>query len=312
MSRICEEGFSPRSAISALACGYSRDVRKRKTLMMLTVFVDDSTSDDADKLLVLAGYVHNADAWESFSDDWQNALDADPRIEYFKMREAESLRGQFLGWDPIAKNAKVHALADVIVKHKPWSIESYISKAQYERTVGLVVPWDIRHPYLDLFYALVIKVAQWHHSMGLRVPVDFVFDEQGQMGTDTAMWYQQIRSQQPPEIQELLASTPVFRDDKKVLPLQASDLLAWHLRRGKEDRNKSEFRPVAEKLFPLMHATVELGDDYLRNVAGQMAEVMKEMSEVAPHLGTLNKKSDSIMPVLRYLAELQRKKDETK
>ena len=272
---------------------------------MLTAFVDDSASEDTDKLLVLAGYVHNATSWEAFSDDWQKAIDETPRVAYFKMREAESLRGEFLGWEPIARNAKIHALADVIDKHKPWSIESYMSKAQHDSIVGHIVPYDIRHPYLDLFYALILKVAQWHHGLGLRVPVDFVFDEQGQIGADAVMWYEHIKSRQPPEIQALLGSTPVFRDDRKVLPLQAADLLAWHLRRGKEERNKGEYRPVVERLFPLVHARVELGDEYLEKIA-------REMSEVSPHIKTLNAKNGSVMPLLRESLERKRKKDNPK
>lgn len=280
--------------------------------MTLTAFIDDSASEENDKLLVLAGYVHAAVSWEVFSNDWQKVLEAHPRIEYFKMREAESLKGEFSGWAPSTRDGKIDALAQVILRHKPWSVETYMSKAQYTAIVGPVVPYDIRHAYLDLFYALIIKLAQWHHSVGLRIPVNFVFDEQGQMGVDTAIWYGHIKSLQPTGVQELLGSTPIFRNDKKVLPLQAADLLAWHLRRQKEERNKDERRSIADKLFPLVHVCAELGDEYLGNIARDMSLVAKEMSEVAPHLGTLNKKKDSIMPALREALERERKKDQRK
>jgi hypothetical protein len=292
----------PRDAISALVCGYSREIRKRKTLIMLTAFVDDSASEDTDKLFVLAGYAQNAEVWASFSDDWQKKLDANPRIEYFKMREAQNLSGQFFGWDPIVRNRKVHAMADVIEEHEPWSIEAYMSKAQYQRIVAPIVPHDIRHPYLDLFYALIIKLAHWHYSLGLQIPVDFVFDEQGEIGEEAVMWYSHIKSLQPPEIQALMGSTPIFRDDKKVLPLQAADLLAWHLRRGREERNKNEYRPVMERLFPSMHASAELGDEYLQKIAREMSEV--------PGIDKVRGEKNSIKPILRHLLGGSEKKND--
>jgi hypothetical protein len=260
---------------------------------MLTAFFDDSASEETDKLFVLAGYVHSAEAWARFSDDWQTVLDAAPSITYFKMREAQNLSLEFLGWDPIARNAKVHSLADVIDKHAPWSIECCIRRTDYQNIVGPVVPYDLRHPYFDAFYAVIIKLAQWHRHLGLTIPVDFVFDEQGEIGAEAVIWYEHIKSLQPPEIQAMLGSTPVFRDDKKILPLQAADLLAWHLRRGREERNKNEYRPVMEKLFPLIHAEIPLGEEYLRKIAREMAEV--------PHIGITTQKKDSVKHILREL-----------
>jgi hypothetical protein len=294
------EAHYASAEIRALVCGYSRDVRKWKSLVILKAHVDDSSSEQEDKLLVLAGYVHSADVWAQFSDDWQAILATSPSIEYFKMREAENLSGQFLGWEPIAKNAKVHALADVIDKHAPWSIECSVSRRDYENIARPVRPYDLRFPYFDAFYALITKLAQWHSQLGLTVPVDFVFDEQGEIGAEAVIWYEHIKSMQPPNIRALLGSTPVFKDDKQVLPLQAADMLAWHIRRRKEARNRNEYRPVIEKLFPLLHASVPLGEEYLRKIA-------KEMSEI-PHVGLTTEKKDSVKGILRDL--LGRGKDE--
>ena len=289
--------------IEALVCGYSSDVRKRKQLVMLTAYFDDSSSEQEDKLLVLAGYVQSAEVWTRFSDDWQAILAKSPPIEYFKMREAENLNGQFLNWDPVAKNAKVYALAEVIEKHAPWSIECSISQMDHQNIVRPVGPYDLRFPYFHAFYAVIIKLAQWHRGLGLTIPVDFVFDEQGEIGAEAVLWYEHIKSMQSPEIQAMLGSSPIFRDDKQTLPLQAADLLAWHIRRSKESRNRNEYRPVVEKLFPLIHASVPLGEEYLRKIA-------KEMSEI-PHVGLTQEKKDSVKGLLqKILGRGKREKDE--
>jgi hypothetical protein len=288
-----QEKALARAEIEALVCGYSGTIRQRKQLVMLTAYFDDSSSEQEEKLLVLAGYIHNAETWARFSDDWQVVLAAPPSIEYFKMREAENLNGQFGGWEPIARNAKVLTFAEVIEKHVPWSIECSISRRNHQAIVRPVGPYDLRFPYFDAFYAVIIKLAQWHYQIGLTIPVDFVFDEQGEIGAEAVIWYEHIKSIQPPEISALLGSTPVFRDDKKILPLQAADLLAWHIRRGKEPRNTDEYRPVVEKLYPLLHASVPLGEEYLRKIA-------KEMSEL-PHIGLRQEKKDSVKGLLREL-----------
>ncbi|MGC2421984.1 MAG: DUF3800 domain-containing protein [Candidatus Acidiferrales bacterium] len=257
---------------------------------MLTAYFDDSASEETDKLLVLAGYVHSAEAWARFSDDWKAIVDAVPTIRYFKMREAQNLSGEFLGWDVIARDAKVLSLADVIKRHEPWSLECSISRTDYLRIVRPVVPYDIRHPYFDAFYAAIIKLAEWHHHLGLTTPVDFVFDEQGEIGAQAVIWYEHIKSMQTPEIRAMLGSSPVFRDDKRTPPLQAADLLAWHLRRGREERNKNEYRPVMEKLLPLFHAEVSLGEEYLNKIAREMSEV--------PHIEMTTQRKDSVKHIL--------------
>jgi Protein of unknown function (DUF3800) len=269
--------------------------------MNLTAYFDDSASEEKSKILVLAGYVHSTETWVRFSDDWLAILSAAPTIQYFKMREAENLSGEFLGWDAAARDAKVLAFADLIEKHKPWSIACFISRADHQDIIRPIIPYDLRHPYVDAFYAIIIKLAQWHRHDGRTAPVDLVFDEQGEMGRNAAMWYEHIKSMQPPEIQAMLGDIPEFRDDKQTPPIQAADLLAWHLRRSKEDRNRNEHRPIMDKLIPVAHAEAVLDEEYLRKNAREMSQV--------PHVGLTNQKKDSVKHILR---ELLRRGRETK
>jgi hypothetical protein len=283
--------MTPALAIQSLVCGYSREDRNRKVLFMLTAYSDDSASSEDEESLVLAAYVHRATTWTSFSDDWKPALDANPAIEYFKMSEAESLKGQFLGWDRTDVDKKISALADVIVEYEPWSIASRVSRRDFDDIMAPVVPYDIRTPYFSCFYALIINLAKWHAHMGLSLPVDFIFDEQGKIGAEAVVWYEYIKSIQPPEVAKLLGSSPVFKDDKLILPLQAADLLAWHLRRSGEERNKNESRPIFEKLIPILHAEVPITKDALRKMAQQMSEV--------PGVEHTREKRDSIRYLIR-------------
>lgn len=240
---------------------------------LLNAYFDESGSEQEDKLIVLAGYVHRAETWAEFSDDWRAILDEKPSIAYFHMVEAESLRDEFKDWDPIARDLKVDALAEVISKHQPWSIECRLSRNDYNQIVRPVAPYDLRSPYFPCFYGVIINLARLHYSMGLTLPTDFVFDDQGNIGAEAVLWYEFIKSIQEPKLQELLGSAPVFRDDKKVLPLQAADMLAWHIRRRREARNAAESRPVMDNLIPVSHSETLLGRRVLQVLAEQMSVV---------------------------------------
>lgn len=142
------------------------------------------------------------------------------------MREARSLTKQFTGWSGSARDAKMQLLAEIVAQHKPRIIVAWISRAAFNEIVEPVTPYLVRHPYLPVFYALIVKRAEWQHKNSETLPTDFVFDKQGVVGTETVFWYSYMKSLQPPHIAALMGSTPIFRDDKMVLPLQAADMVA--------------------------------------------------------------------------------------
>lgn len=236
-------------------------------------YIDDSASAEDDRILLLAGYAHIAPVWASFSDDWDRVMKQKPRIAYCHMSEAESLKGQFLGWSKPERDRKLAALANTIVKHDPWSIECFVSRKKYEEILEPVISYDLRGPYLPCFYGTIISLARYHAHTGITLPTDFIFDEHGKIGAEAVLWYEEIKKGQRPEIKALMGSTPIFRDDEKVLPLQAADMIAWHLRRRRESRNRGEHREVMEILSPLIRVEVEITETILRQEAEQLTSM---------------------------------------
>jgi hypothetical protein len=84
---------------------------------MVIAFVDDSGSGGDSTFSILAGYSASDITWNSFWPDWKGLLDLDPKIEYFKMSEAESLKGQFLGFFPEERTNRVNQFIEVILTH---------------------------------------------------------------------------------------------------------------------------------------------------------------------------------------------------
>lgn len=240
--------------------------------MTIQAFVDDSVSQVDGRNLVLAGYVHAAEKWLHFSDDWKRTLDSKPRIDYFRMVEAQNLNGQFRNWVACDRDAKVESLGKVIYDHNPWSFECSVSQEAFDRIVKPVAPYDLKNPYMVCFYGAIVTLARYHEEYGVTTPVDFTFDEQGPLGPFVVFWYEWIKEWQDPKISALLGITPVFQDDKKVLPLQAADLLAWHLRRRKESRHALESRPIMDYIFG-NHVEANITEDVLQLLAQRMSAV---------------------------------------
>jgi hypothetical protein len=240
-------------------------------MVVLQGFVDDSTSDVGDRRMFLAAYINGADQWASFANAWTEELRRDS-LDYFKMVEAKGLRGQFAGWDPVLRDRKVAALAGLIAASRPWFVYCSVSRAEYGEILAPVAPAGLKTPYLGCFWGVIKTTARYHRSLGIDgiPPVDFTFDEQGGLGDDAAMFYRWLKESEDPEIRSLLGSTPVFGDDKTTPPLQAADMLAWHLRKDHETNgaDRARFHVLTDQ-----GCGVHLRPEELRDLAKKMARV---------------------------------------
>lgn len=225
-------------------------------MLSLHAFVDDSASDTGDRRLFLAAYVNGAGPWIDFGREWRAALAEPPSIDYLKMAEAQNLRGEFKGWPAAERDAKILRLAQVIAAHRPWAIHCSVSRADYARTVAPAAPYNLKHPYFCCFWGIIRTSADYHLRLDRERPDDtypvpplqYVFDEQGGLGTDAALWYTWLKQSQEPAIAELMGDQPIFGDDKKMVGLQAADMLAWHLRR-RHERGPDEPLPILDLLI---------------------------------------------------------------
>lgn len=57
-------------------------------MMLLQGYFDDSGSHGGEGIYVLGGFLAPSVSWPNFSAEWQNVLNKEPAIDYFKMSEA--------------------------------------------------------------------------------------------------------------------------------------------------------------------------------------------------------------------------------
>lgn len=267
LQRRAESWSWANEPIWARVSGHSPDTRESAGLAFLQAFTDDSVAQTGDRRLFLAGYLHRADAWASFSNDWHAALRTDPAIDYFKAKEANNLDGQFdfRRWDEELRDAKIALLASIIAKYQPFSFHFSINRQIFEDELKPVSPYGLRQPHFTMCFAVVAGVARYAAQEGITTPIEFIFDEQDGVDTDIALFFSSMKRSLPVEAQGLIDGNPVFKSDrdKRYMPLQASDLLAWHLRREHETGSSL---PLTDQLLNKAgHLVQEIPDDVLRD-----------------------------------------------
>jgi hypothetical protein len=252
----------PASAqIWGLVCGYATPYRQRKLLLMLKGFIDDSGSEPSAPVFVLAGYVLPAEVWAIFSDEWAKELLRGRPISHLHMKETgkDFKGGQFDGWTMEQIEEKLIPLAEVIHAHQPLALTAHARWSEYAKFKAQSSRAKfIPNPYKALFHEITRIMYGWGKERGNPQSVDFVFDEQGEIGYEAASWYADIKAAFPPEARPFFGSTPEFKDDLLVLPLQAADMIAWFQRRK---LCKPVTRPCMTKIEALLTQFFAVGSD---------------------------------------------------
>lgn len=210
-------------------------------------YIDDSASDQGDQRLYLAGYLNSQAAWALFTEAWREELAATPSIDYLKMSEANACVGQFAGWNLTARDEKVRGLIRVIRHFKPLSFEVSVSRADFFRHLKPVAPRGLANPHFICCIGILFSVTRHVAGATDKMPVAFTFDAQTGVSDDLALLLDYMKQSLPQKARALILGSPVFGDDRQYLPLQAADMLAWHVRREQESGARGTL-PAANQL----------------------------------------------------------------
>jgi hypothetical protein len=177
-----------------------------------------------------------------------------PAIQYFKMSEAESLKGQFQGWKEQARDRKVLELAQLIEPRVMGNPECVVAQADYDAVITPALPYVVdrklakclQDPYFFCFYQVVADCVKRLEVVRIPDVVDFYFDQQGKLGNRAASFWKSMLEYTPTHYRDYIPNQPQFRDEKVFNPLQAADLIAWQTRRRifETQRGIKAVRPV--------------------------------------------------------------------
>lgn len=214
-------------------------VRKRRLLLPIQAFIDDSGGKGQGRSFVLAGLIGKAEDWAAFSEAWYRCLRRSPRIKYFKMYEAAKLKGQFANWKRSERDKKIKSLCRVLNRKEFWAIHCTCDLEAFQKFWEPHVSKPLSYPYFFPFHITIMSVCLDLVARGYTTErFEIIFDEQVIFGPKVKLWYPLIRDLMQPSDRIIMPIEPQFKNDCEFLPLQASDMIAWLFRRAMDsDRN---------------------------------------------------------------------------
>jgi len=227
-------GYDPKWVFGDYSVGFLKRVARNKRLLMLRLYVDDSGKTDQSPVQILAGYLSTAERWAAFSIEWQELLD-EAGLDAFRMAAAWRLARPYWNRGPLRRDRLIVQMVDCIKRHVEMAFVSSVPFEGFDRYLDMTQkPYShpLGRPYFMGFFAILMQV--YEHAFQYRADqrIDVIFEEQGgesERYVLSAMEsFRRIASQR---YGDLVIPTPTFQNDKDALPLQASDMLAWLVRR---------------------------------------------------------------------------------
>lgn len=222
--------MSAPDAIRSLAAGLAPRLRAMRALMVLQAYIDDS-GNGQQPVFVLAGFLAPYNHWEKFTIEWDNALRAEPKINYFKMNEAVTKRKQFFGWAKEDVDKKCEKLAQIIKNNVEFGFSAVININLYNSVFNRDTKVVTHKPHFLMFHSIIISLLKFQGVRCNHEEIDFIFDEQQEVSDLVMAEWSRFVDSTPEQLRPIIKNRPIHRDDKKFVPLQASDMLAWHIRR---------------------------------------------------------------------------------
>jgi hypothetical protein len=160
----------------------------------------------------------------------------------------------FYRWSPQERDDKLLLLARTVNQHAILSIQTIVRPEQYREIVGNMTGERV---YYFLFYSVIAELIKRLDRLKLQDKFEIYFDRQGDESVDKLRaGFQEFIADAAPEIKARVAE-PEFKDDRDITPLQAADLIAWHVRRNiyDHDRDRELKGPVWDELLNLERLT---------------------------------------------------------
>lgn len=199
-----------------------------RRLLALQFYIDDSGKNDP-PVFILAGFVATIDSWVEFSRRWRDALGGLP---YFKMKDANRCNGVFKGFSHAERDQKLIELASIIRDQVEFGIAIAIPHDAYNRvfTGKMMKAYDT--PFTLTHSLMMNRVHKFLTEVGNHDEVDVIFDRQLDNEKDIIASAELGQEKMFPDVRRRFPTLPSFADDKRALPIQAADMLAWHIRRS--------------------------------------------------------------------------------
>jgi hypothetical protein len=242
--------------------------------MVLKTYLDDSSDQKREKVVLYGGVVGNGNEWKQFSNKWKVCL-RENGIKYFRESEYRWLSGQFRPFrDPIKYPKPKGKQAASVIRDELKAIIDATNVKTF--AVGVFIP-DYNHvlrmkqfkgtlnplPGDIAFQSIMYEITARVRRLPSPHKVAFVCDLCNQSDRLSQI-YRAFRKKNPKTAKVTWGLTHL--DDKKIPALQAADLAAHLAHDMLLDKLRTGTNPLPEELREKTHLVAYWDEGYLLDV----------------------------------------------
>jgi len=217
--------------------------------MVLQCVIDESVENP---LFVMGGYFAAAETWAAFTADWCAELARQPKTDYVKMREAASRSGCFDIFSEPERDARLDRFVEILNKHLGYGFAIGLDEKVYCDVFRgkYAVTMDAPYFFLGTFCLKTMWELQ-RYKLRSTDKVDFIFDDYSNpQKAEILSFWDDWSVRAPRWMRNRMGSSPIWRDEKEWLPLQAADVLVWVARRLAVDQLRPSRTPRPSSVLP--------------------------------------------------------------
>ena len=225
-------------------------------MMMLRAYMDASgKSDDPNsKMVTVGGAVASLEQWTQFETKWQKML-SDFGVSELHMKYLAHFKNEYETWTEDRRRSFLLQSIEIMNSHcegymgATMPLEIFESLTEQQKAL-------LNDPYYPCFLGCVTGAATCVMHLSPEEGIElFVSDEPGFKGNAQKFWERCISDDAPPDLRIRLASLTLGLSPKRVLPLQAADLVAYEVNNhltdafNKKPTERWPFKQIRQKML---------------------------------------------------------------
>jgi hypothetical protein len=188
-------------------------------------FFDESITPPPYGLLCVAGYLIESEQTKKLVSEWQGALD-EFNVPYFRMSNLAHGTKQFSSMTMEQRIALEKRLIGIIKRRVTLGIAITVNPRDFERVLPPAMIRGYGSEYTFCTQVALAEVARWAEARKYQGDVAYFFESGHAHQSEANRHMTEIATH--PELKKVYRyGSHSFADKKKLLPLQAADLLAW-------------------------------------------------------------------------------------
>jgi hypothetical protein len=243
-----------------------------KFTFAISCYLDDSGTDKGSPQAVVGGLWLDKLKFSSFCDSWSKLLVNYNINNPLHMKEFSRPHGRLAFLSNRERHKLFSKVQKLINSHKIFSIGGTINQKQY-----LSLQENIKNAMSIYGFGFILCVYLNHNlasNINYRGDIAYVLDELNEKRGQILEAHAEMKRLQEKEFRPFHIGSILFDDDKRILPLQASDVIAWGIHRRDSGKSINQgFEPIKE-IFKENHYDFPWTDDELQELSKALAEYL--------------------------------------